>query len=192
MSSTRDYDLPAGVTAEDIGRHLEEYLSSEKNMTTQGAAFSSGYVVQARTNGMRTALGMGITASIKLDEYNGGLHVEVGPGEWADKLGTAALGAIFFPPILFTSVYGIFEQSSLPDAIFDEINHYLYGDPAPEPDTGTRCLRLCPNCGASISEDAKFCPNCGASLAISVCPNCGAKLQPGDKFCRNCGHKLNQ
>ena len=49
----------------------------------------------------------------------------------------------------------------------------------------------CPNCGASVSRDAKFCPECGQALTANLtCPNCGHESPHGTKFCAECGTKL--
>jgi len=45
----------------------------------------------------------------------------------------------------------------------------------------------CPNCGASVPEEALFCPECGFDLKNpSFCPNCGAKTSPGADICPVC------
>ena len=60
---------------------------------------------------------------------------------------------------------------------------------------------VCPNCGASLSEDAIFCAACGAKIEVpqeaaspaqNVCSNCGAPLEQDAKFCTQCGTKVEQ
>lgn len=52
-------------------------------------------------------------------------------------------------------------------------------------------MAVCNNCGATISDKAKFCTECGAKVEITelkpVCGNCGATLREGAKFCVECG-----
>ena len=48
---------------------------------------------------------------------------------------------------------------------------------------------ICPDCGATLAEGAKFCMNCGKKL-VSICPNCKHELENGAKFCMECGYKL--
>ena len=50
--------------------------------------------------------------------------------------------------------------------------------------------KVCPNCNAILSANAKFCSECGTKIN-NVCPNCGAKVKPNAKFCSECGEKLN-
>ncbi|MBQ9603900.1 MAG: zinc-ribbon domain-containing protein, partial [Firmicutes bacterium] len=49
---------------------------------------------------------------------------------------------------------------------------------------------FCGNCGAKLSDDAKFCEVCGTKVPqpeSDICSKCGTKLQPGVKFCPACG-----
>lgn len=50
----------------------------------------------------------------------------------------------------------------------------------------------CSECGAKISDTAKFCPECGAKVEkeVYVCPECGKEVGKNAKFCEHCGAKL--
>jgi ABC-type multidrug transport system ATPase subunit/pSer/pThr/pTyr-binding forkhead associated (FHA) protein len=60
--------------------------------------------------------------------------------------------------------------------------------------------RICPHCGYSNSEQARFCSNCGQSLLQKPvppspigemnCPKCGTPNRSDAKFCRACGNRL--
>lgn len=50
----------------------------------------------------------------------------------------------------------------------------------------------CQNCGAALTQGAKFCPECGTKVELpqkAACPHCGAEVQ-GGKFCPECGGSL--
>lgn len=61
------------------------------------------------------------------------------------------------------------------------------------PDGATKCPScqqiICPECGKSLSENAKFCPECGHAMT-KKCPNCGEELNGNTRFCSNCGTKI--
>ena len=52
----------------------------------------------------------------------------------------------------------------------------------------------CSECGAKISDTAKFCPESGAKVELEeevyVCPECGKEVGKTAKFCEHCGAKL--
>ncbi len=51
----------------------------------------------------------------------------------------------------------------------------------------------CPDCGYTISKDAKFCPHCGhQQLVFGQCVNCGKNMPPNAKFCPKCGHPADE
>jgi membrane protease subunit (stomatin/prohibitin family) len=49
----------------------------------------------------------------------------------------------------------------------------------------------CPNCSASMPEQAKFCLECGTKVAPAIikCSSCGNELPANSKFCQECGQK---
>ncbi len=48
---------------------------------------------------------------------------------------------------------------------------------------------ICPNCGASNPDNARFCIECGQPLP-RACSVCGAMNPPGARFCNQCGSPL--
>ncbi|MFW6323952.1 MAG: double zinc ribbon domain-containing protein, partial [Desulfovibrionales bacterium] len=46
----------------------------------------------------------------------------------------------------------------------------------------------CPDCGKTVSENARFCPFCGhQQLVTEQCAHCGKNLPPQARFCPRCG-----
>jgi class 3 adenylate cyclase len=46
--------------------------------------------------------------------------------------------------------------------------------------------RVCPQCDATTSDEARFCAACGT--ALSGCASCGAVRPPGAQYCPSCGN----
>lgn len=62
----------------------------------------------------------------------------------------------------------------------------------PETANGAGVTKVkCPNCGALLTEQAKFCLECGTKIgpATKKCSNCGNELPANSKFCQECGQK---
>ena len=59
---------------------------------------------------------------------------------------------------------------------------------------GLAWSKVCPSCGAEVSDNAKFCPECGEKFSAvqrkSFCPECGEELEGNPKFCPSCGTRL--
>ena len=48
----------------------------------------------------------------------------------------------------------------------------------------------CPNCGATVDEDADDrCPECNVPLKVT-CPNCGNAVPEDEDECPDCGASL--
>jgi Zn-finger nucleic acid-binding protein len=54
-------------------------------------------------------------------------------------------------------------------------------------DTSPKKSLQCPNCGASVTEDAVRCEYCRSVLTITACPSCFGAVFMGMKHCPNCG-----
>lgn len=56
-------------------------------------------------------------------------------------------------------------------------------------------MKLCPNCHATLENDATFCVYCGTKVeavapTLPTCPNCHAPLENDATFCVYCGTKI--
>ena len=49
---------------------------------------------------------------------------------------------------------------------------------------------MCPACGATNAEDARFCGSCGAAALAASCARCGRINPPDSGFCNECGAAL--
>lgn len=48
---------------------------------------------------------------------------------------------------------------------------------------------VCPYCGTSNDDNAKYCKKCGKAIA-KVCPSCGQTVDGDSDFCNHCGKKI--
>ena len=49
----------------------------------------------------------------------------------------------------------------------------------------------CKNCGAALSEEAKFCSACGARTdGTRICPSCGKSAPAEALFCPHCESRM--
>ncbi len=53
---------------------------------------------------------------------------------------------------------------------------------------------FCISCGAELSAGSRFCSSCGAEQASAnkVCPSCQTQVSSGNRFCHVCGHDFNK
>ena len=64
---------------------------------------------------------------------------------------------------------------------------------AAKPGGASQVSFSCPECGSSLSADAKFCPQCGHQQVVFVqCAHCGKNLTPNAKFCSRCGRPADE
>ena len=127
MADSKVFPLKAGVNVDDIARTVEDFLRYEKGLTVEGFASTNGYLIQAKESSTwkkLTGLGNALQVQIIPGEARE-ILVNIGMGKWVDKVGVAAVGALFFTPLLVTSALGAYKQNKLPDEIFEQIENFL-------------------------------------------------------------------
>ena len=113
----------------DMPRLLSDvkvWLKSEGFNATQTDAGEQGVLLEIKKRGdWRKYVGMETALNILFNHSGDALTVEIGAGQWIDKAGAGAVGMFVFAPIAFTAGYGMWEQSKMPDKIFDFIGSRL-------------------------------------------------------------------
>ena len=175
MADSRIFKVSPGITAE---------------ITVEGFSSSEGYFIQAKESSTwKKFTGLGKALQVQIVQSSGSeIIVNIGMGEWADKVGAAAVGMIFFTPLAITAAIGAYGQNKLPSEIFECIEKFIVYNSQNVKRTSSAAR--CQNCGAELPFDKKYCPNCGASVSfkkIVHCRNCGAPIEAGKKFCGDCG-----
>ena len=193
------------TSVQNVAYALSEFLDTRKNMITQTMRTRNGYTVQCKgdANAEWTRyIGLDAAVTINLIPMSGDLIVEIGTGQWVEKLGIAAVGSILFSPHLITSGLGALRQITLPNEIFDFIGRYLGETPQETERSMGEEKKLCPVCGKENNAEAAFCARCGTKFeepeevpftaAPTVCPSCGKQLNGDEAFCPSCGKKLGE
>jgi len=124
-SSSRRYlckeaDLPRLIS------EVKAWLKSENFNATETDARDQGILLEIKKRGdWRKYVGMETALNILFNQSGDTLTVEIGAGQWIDKAGAGAVGMFVFAPIALTAGYGMWEQSKMPDKIFDFIGSRL-------------------------------------------------------------------
>ena len=127
MAETRTYALGA-ATKESLGRSIESFLRSQGTMEVEGAGGDDWYLVQARLQGAewRKFVALDKAIHVKITPMDPNMvSVSVGQGKWVDKLGVAAVGALWFPPLMLLAGFGAYSQVKLANDVYAHINTYL-------------------------------------------------------------------
>jgi hypothetical protein len=143
-----------------------------------------GYLVQARQPGTwRSILGMASALSLTMNKKGDELQVEVGASKWEDKLAVGAVGAIIFHPLLITTAYGIWKQSTLPDELFQMIEKYLAG-------RGWLAMASEFQAPMRANETSTYTGQVTSATQSTTCSSCGLLGGPDAKFCQQCGAEM--
>ena len=200
MTESRVFKLPEGIDASSVGKEVENFLRSTKNLITEGTKTPDGYFVQAKEpegSGWKQLAGMTLATQVQIVEVSDTITVNVGNGKWSDKIGAGAVGMVLFAPLAVTAAVGAYNQKKLPGEIFDHVEKFLLGGGQSVmmssfgANAATENQVICPNCQSVNSKDTKFCGNCGSPLT-ATCPNCGAEVAPDTKFCNQCGSPMTE
>ena len=195
MNESRVFMLN-GTDMQKIVTRLEGFFRTEKGMEVQSSETTEGYVMQASQpkDGWKTLTGMRLAVTVQMTVMGNQLNVNIGEGQWSDKIGAGAIGLFVAWPLAITAGMGAFKQKKLPGEVFQVIETTIMTRGQPVVVTGAgqtvaAGMTVCPNCKAQLSADAKFCDRCGTRLGRK-CPNCGADVKQNSVFCSECGQKL--
>ena len=200
MTESKVFRLPEGIDASAVGKEVENFLRSNKNLTTEGVKTPDGYFVQAKEpegSGWKQLAGMTMAIQVQVVEISDTITVNIGNGKWSDKVGAGAVGVVLFAPLAVTAAVGAYNQKKLPGEIFEHIEKFLLGggESVMMSSFGANAANeneiICPNCNSPNNKDTKFCGNCGSPLT-ATCPNCGASVGLDTKFCNQCGNPMKQ
>ncbi len=195
MAESKIFKLPESMSAEQVGRGIENFLRDKKHLMTEGTATPDGYFIQAKgESGWKKVAGLDLATQIQIVQMGGMITVEVGSGKWIDKLGAGAVGMILFAPLAATAALGAVMQKKLPTEIFNFVEQFILSGGqnivvSSQIGLGDTSRVQCPSCGASVEKGVKFCPSCGEKL-LAECPNCHADVALGVKFCPKCGSPM--
>lgn len=194
MAESRVFQKVQGVTVEGIGRNVQNFLRN-KGLVVQGGKAGQGYIVQAKEDdSWKKIAGMSTAIEVQISDAGNGLLVNIGNGNWSDKVGAGVLGWFVFAPLAVTAVVGTVQQQKLPGEIFAQIERYIscggqdmyLGMDFTNAQAGHQ---ICPHCGSEIPEGQSFCSSCGKSLTRN-CPGCNKPVPLGLDFCPSCGTKM--
>lgn len=195
MNESRVFMLN-GTDMQKIVTRLEGFFRTEKGMEVQSSETTEGYVMQASQpkDGWKTLTGMRLAVTVQMTVMGNQLNVNIGEGQWSDKIGAGAIGLFVAWPLAITAGMGAFKQKKLPGEVFQVIETTIMTGGQPVVVTGAgqtvaAGMTVCPNCKTQLSADAKFCYRCGTRLGRK-CPNCGADVKQNSVFCSECGQKL--
>lgn len=195
MNESRVFILN-GTDMQKIVTRLEGFFRTEKGMEVQSSETTEGYVMQASQpkDGWKTLTGMRLAVTVQMTVMGNQLNVNIGEGQWSDKIGAGAIGLFVAWPLAITAGMGAFKQKKLPGEVFQVIETTIMTGGQPVVVTGVgqtvaAGMTVCPNCKTQLSADAKFCDRCGTRLGRK-CPNCGADVKQNSVFCSECGQKL--
>lgn len=195
MNESRVFMLN-GTDMQKFVTRLEGFFRTEKGMEVQSSETTEGYVMQASQpkDGWKTLTGMRLAVTVQMTVMGNQLNVNIGEGQWSDKIGAGAIGLFVAWPLAITAGMGAFKQKKLPGEVFQVIETTIMTGGQPVVVTGAgqtvaAGMTVCPNCKTQLSADAKFCDRCGTRLGRK-CPNCGADVKQNSVFCSECGQKL--
>ena len=115
MNESRVFMLN-GTDMQKIVTRLEGFFRTEKGMEVQSSETTEGYVMQASQpkDGWKTLTGMRLAVTVQMTVMGNQLNVNIGEGQWSDKIGAGAIGLFVAWPLAITAGMGAFKQKKLP------------------------------------------------------------------------------
>jgi serine/threonine protein kinase len=121
----RLYRAP-GLRMAELTRHLQNWLRGE-GFNTQDLKTEDGEtLIQIQQQGSwRKLVGMETALNIVLDKRGGELTVEIGAGQWCDKVAAGVVSLFVLWPLAVTAAIGAWNQAQMPERIFSRVDDFL-------------------------------------------------------------------
>lgn len=196
MAESRVFQKTNGVTIDGMGRSVQNFLRSSKGLVVQGGKAGEGYIVQAKEDdGWKKVAGMSSAIEVQISDTGNGILVNIGNGQWSDKIGAGVIGWFVFAPLAVTAIVGTVQQKKLPGEIFAHIEQYV-AHGGQDMYAGSELVNaangniICPHCKSEVPSGNPFCTNCGKPLTRQ-CPGCNESVALDLAFCPKCGTNMN-
>jgi len=202
MSKTRTF--PAGnVDAARLADDLHTWFLGQNFNCQVLQTEDGGTLLQAEKQGTwRKFAGMSTALNVVMRQTGRELAVEIGAGKWLDKAAAGVVSLFVLWPLAVTAAFGAWEQSNMPNRVFDFISKWVIGHQAPSAipsararwagDTSyylsiggrtsgplTAAQIVAGLRGGDIPPTALFCPVGGqAWSAVEACPDIVRLLTP--------------
>ena len=119
------YDI-SSEDSENLIDKTEYWLNSENQFEVQRIKNLTTTVLQIRKKGnWRRFVGISTALSIKFEQTNESLQVEIGQGHWLGKVATGATSWFVLWPLAVSTAYGVYEQYKAPKKIFEFIEQSI-------------------------------------------------------------------
>ena len=114
MNESRVFMLNC-TDVQKIVTRLEGFFRTEKGMEVQSSETREGYVMQASQpkDGWKTLTGMRLAVTVPMTVMGNQLNVNIGEGQWSDKIGAGAIGLFVAWPLAITAGMGAFKQKKV-------------------------------------------------------------------------------
>jgi TIR domain len=124
-SRTRRYACASGDTARLIA-DLRNWFDGQGFDCQQLSTETHGVLLQIKKRGgWREFVGMSTSLNIAFNQADDTLTVEIGAGKWIDKAVAGTVSMFVLWPLAITAGLGAWEQTKMPDKVFDYIGSRL-------------------------------------------------------------------
>jgi hypothetical protein len=124
-SKTRRYACASGDTARLIA-DVKNWLDGQGFDCQQLSTERQGVLLQIKKRGgWRDFVGMSTSLNIAFNQADDTLTVEIGAGKWIDKAVVGTVSIFMLWPLAITAGFGAWEQTKMPDKVFDYIGSRL-------------------------------------------------------------------
>jgi hypothetical protein len=124
-SRTRRYACASGDTARLIA-DLRNWFDGQGFDCQQLSTETHGVLLQIKKRGgWREFVGMSTSLNIAFNQADDTLTVEIGAGKWIDKAVAGTVSMFVLWPLAITAGFGAWEQTKMPDKVFDYIGSRL-------------------------------------------------------------------